>query len=190
MAWDEHSEWRLVPFRTVYRYRYTLNVNVVREIRERSGLTTSELARRAATSRPNVTAYEHDRQQPTWPVVQRLAIAAGCAISVTGPVRRPETERSRRLGIAVAAKLVADPDTVLAKGRAGLARLRTHHPAGRSGPWLDRWEELLNGPIDAIIDVLVGISDDDHDLRQNNPFTGVLTDTERRAVLANAPRVR
>ena len=93
----------------MYRFRYTASVNVVREIRERSGLTTSELARRAATSRPNVTAYEHDRQQPTWPVVQRLAAAAGCAISVNGPVRRPETERSRRLGIAVAAKLDRRP---------------------------------------------------------------------------------
>ena len=51
-------------------------MNVVREIRERSGLTTSELAHQAATSRPNVTTYEHDRQQPTWPVLQRLATAA------------------------------------------------------------------------------------------------------------------
>jgi transcriptional regulator with XRE-family HTH domain len=174
----------------MYRLRYTALVNVVREIREHSGLTTSELARRAATSRPNVAAYEHDRQQPTWPVIQRLATAAGCAISVRGPVRRPETERSRRLGIAVAAKLIADPETVLAKGRAGLARLRSRHPTGRSRPWLDRWDRLLDGPLEPIIDVLVGMSDDDHDLRQNNPITGVLTDAERRAVLAHAPRVR
>ncbi len=165
-------------------------MNVVREIREHSGLTTSELARRAATSRPNVTAYEHGRQQPTWPVIQRLASAAGCSIAVTGPIRRPETERSRRLGIAVAAKLISDPDTVLSKGRAGLARLREHHSGGRAGPWLDRWNELLAGPLEPIIDILVGTRDDDHDLRQNNPFTAVLTDAERRAVLAHAPRVR
>ena len=95
-----------------------LAVNVVREIRERSGLTTSELARRAATSRPNVTAYEHDRQQPPGPSSTPCP-AAGCAISVTGPVRRPETERSRRLGIAVAAKLVADPDAVSPRGAPG-----------------------------------------------------------------------
>ena len=79
---------------------------------------------------------------------------------------------------------------MLAKGRAGLVRLGAHHPTPRSAVWLDRWGELLNGPVEAIIDVLIGSSDDDHDLRQNNPFMGVLTDAEGRAVLAHAPRVR
>jgi len=44
---------------------------------ERSGLTQEELARRAGTSRPTLSAYEHGRKSPTVATFARLLSGAG-----------------------------------------------------------------------------------------------------------------
>lgn len=50
--------------------------------RSASGLSQDELAHRAHTSRPTLSAYEHGRKSPTLATAQRLLVAAGYQLSV------------------------------------------------------------------------------------------------------------
>src|SRR4051794_5508431 len=50
---------------------------LLREVRRRRGLTQADLARRAGTSQPVVSAYEHGRRDPTFGTLQRLVEAGG-----------------------------------------------------------------------------------------------------------------
>lgn len=50
---------------------------LVRFVRRRGGLSQRELARRAGTSQPVVSAYEHDRRDPTFGTLRRLVEAGG-----------------------------------------------------------------------------------------------------------------
>jgi hypothetical protein len=50
--------------------------------------------------------------------------------------------------------------------------------------WLDRWQDTLDDRVEAVLDALTSREPRAVELRQNSPFAGVLTETERRAVLA------
>src|SRR6185437_8130740 len=50
---------------------------LLEHVRASSGLTQEELARRAGTSRPTVSAYEHGRKSPTVATFARLLSGAG-----------------------------------------------------------------------------------------------------------------
>src|SRR4051812_1117333 len=51
--------------------------DLLRAVRRRQGLTQAELARRAGTSQPVVSAYEHGRRDPSWSTLRRLVAAGG-----------------------------------------------------------------------------------------------------------------
>ena len=50
---------------------------LLEQVRVSSGLTQEELARRAGTSRPTLSAYEHGRKSPTVATFARLLSQAG-----------------------------------------------------------------------------------------------------------------
>jgi transcriptional regulator with XRE-family HTH domain len=50
---------------------------LIRTVRRRQGLTQAELARRAGTSQPVVSAYEHGRRDPTYDTLRKLIEAGG-----------------------------------------------------------------------------------------------------------------
>ena len=50
---------------------------LLERVRGRAGLTQEELARRAGTSRPTLSAYEHGRKSPTVATFARLLAEAG-----------------------------------------------------------------------------------------------------------------
>jgi len=54
---------------------------LVLDARRRVGLSQLELARRAGTSRPTLSAYEHGRKAPTADTLERLLAAAGEELS-------------------------------------------------------------------------------------------------------------
>ncbi|WP_412747343.1 helix-turn-helix domain-containing protein [Krasilnikovia sp. MM14-A1004] len=85
---------------------------------------------------------------------------------------------------AVAGKLVANPDSVLAAALENLRRLCRVHPEGGARDWLDRWEVVLDQGVDAVLDALTSSARYAVDLRRTSPFAGALTEPERRAVLA------
>jgi uncharacterized protein len=70
-----------------YHYEMALTKEVagelIRDIRRRSGLRQTELARRAGLPRSVVSAYEHGRRQPGVDALARLAAAAGLELRIS-----------------------------------------------------------------------------------------------------------
>jgi transcriptional regulator with XRE-family HTH domain len=77
---------------------------IIRAVRRRRGLTQAELARRAGTSQPVISAYEHGRRDPTLGTLRKLVEAGGerlrmDAVAPGSDLPRPanEQEHGRRL---------------------------------------------------------------------------------------------
>jgi transcriptional regulator with XRE-family HTH domain len=163
-------------------------VNWIRLLRERAALTQAALAQAGGTSQPTVAAYEAGRKSPTVSTVQRLARALGLDAAVTyyPPLTREE-RRSLALHRAIAARVRADPERVLAQARENLARMRAR---AESQP-LREWEVLLDRPAEALLPLLIDPDPWARELRHVTPFAGVLSADERAAVyraFANAER--
>jgi len=75
------------------------------EARKRAGLTQAELARRAGTSQPVISAYEHGRRDPSITTLRRLVRATGADLELgiarpsasDVPPAADDTERAARL---------------------------------------------------------------------------------------------
>jgi excisionase family DNA binding protein len=102
------------------------------------------------------------------------------ALRTAGPNR--DERQSLWLHTAVAGRVVKDPEGSLRKARANIARMRAAH-RGRL-PWLDAWEHVIESGPEAVLKALVAETPEAADLRQNSPFSGVLTDLERRTALS------
>jgi len=50
---------------------------LIRAVRRRQGLTQADLARRAGTSQPVISAYEHGRRDPSYQTLRKLVEAGG-----------------------------------------------------------------------------------------------------------------
>ncbi len=90
-----------------YTIRYIVEVapaDLLKEVRRRQGLSQAELARRAGTSQPVISAYERGWRDPTFGTLRRLVEAAGERLQIHAvpetsdipPSRTPE-EQARRL---------------------------------------------------------------------------------------------
>jgi hypothetical protein len=53
---------------------------------------------------------------------------------------------------------------------------------------LDRWEQLLDGPLEAILHVFTALDEESIELRHMAPFAGLLTDEERLQIIAATRR--
>ncbi len=146
-----------------------------------SGRTQQDLATLSGTSQSAIAAYEGDRTSPTWRTLERLAQAAGLEVDLrfVPPLTR-EDRRSLMLHEAVSARLRAEPEAVLSRARASLARMRALHPGARL--LLDEWQCLLRRPLDALLPVLTDPTPWARELRHVTPFTGVLSAAERAQV--------
>lgn len=56
---------------------------LIEQARERAGLTKDELAQRAGTSRPTLSAYVHGRKSPRLDTTERIVNEAGFALAIT-----------------------------------------------------------------------------------------------------------
>jgi hypothetical protein len=92
--------------------------------------------------------------------------------------------RSLWLHRAVAGKVALDPPRALDKARRNLTLMRDAHRRGQVTAELDAWQTLLDGPLERLLDVLVSKAHRAVELRQNTPFSGILTATERSRALA------
>lgn len=91
--------------------------------------------------------------------------------------------RSLQLSIAVAGKLAIDPGPGLARARRNLTSMQSSASGARARQWLDEWDRLLQGPLIGVLRALTSDSPLSRELRQNSPFAGVLSESERAAVL-------
>lgn len=94
-----------------------------------------------------------------------------------------DQRRSLWLAYAVAGRIVADPTNATRLARHNLERMQLSS-RGQTRRWLDEWDRILAGPIDELLAALVSPSPKGRELRQNNPFAGLLSEHEREAVLA------
>ena len=166
---------------------------LVRDLRERSGASQRELARRAGTSGPTIAAYEAGSKEPRLSTLERLAEASGCRVSTSvHAVDRGEGLRRRRrwrsLALAAATAEVLAEDWELSKALAheNLGRMSSVVRDNRSGSLIDEWRVLIDRGLRAVQHALLDGSQHGDDLRQMQPFAGALTDRERKAVLAAA----
>ncbi|SON61353.1 hypothetical protein MSIMFI_02858 [Mycobacterium simulans] len=95
-----------------------------------------------------------------------------------------EEEKSLRLHQALLTQVLAEPDVVISKARDNLVRWTTmHRPDGMTVRYFEEWKRVLDGGLDAIVDVVNSPSREARELRQNSPFAGVLPDETRLRVL-------
>lgn len=178
----------------LYRIRYTSVVDVstmIRRCRREAGLSQQALADAASTSQPTIAAYESGRVVPSVPTLTRVLEACGQTLSVEPVTTTPRwtrvEEKSLALHRAIAARLLADPSSVLAHARRNLTRLRAAD-TGHGRQMIDAWDRLLDSPVDEIVTAMLARTQRGIDLRQMTPFAGVLSDDERREVLRSVPR--
>lgn len=90
-------------------------------------------------------------------------------------------ERSLAFGRAVARRLQERPES-RERARATLRRwLASCSSSSRQA--LLEWQAAVDGPADAVIEVLTGSDERSIRLRQSNPFAGVLSPAERLTIL-------
>ena len=97
--------------------------------------------------------------------------------------------RSLWLSHAVAGALVRDPETVLALAHQNLLRMQEVSGRGQGVRWLAEWQQLLDGPIEGVLEALTSRSPRSRELRQNSPFAGVLEADDRLKVLEGYGKV-
>ena len=153
-------------------------MNPVHRLRLAAVRTQQDLATQAGTSQSAIAAYESGRKSPNWRTIERLAQAAGYDVDLRFvPALTREDRRSLLLHAAVGARLRMEPEAVLTRARASLARMRALHPGARL--LLDEWECLLRRPLDALLPVLTDPTPWARELRHVTPFTGILSASER-----------
>ena len=100
-----------------------------------------------------------------------------------------DQRRSLWLGHAIAGKIVTDPEMAISLARLNIdTMVSTQRGAGRR--WLLRWQDLLNGPVEEILSTLTSNSTSARELRQNNPFAGLLDEATRHQVISATGRRR
>lgn len=78
--------------------------SLIKAVRRRQGLSQAELAHRAGTSQPVISAYERGRRDPTYETLRRLVEAGGERLQIGAAPPRPDLlapadlqEHARRL---------------------------------------------------------------------------------------------
>lgn len=100
------------------------------------------------------------------------------------PQRTREQEKSLWLHRALLGHLMLEPENVLATAQNNLRRWKPGHRAdGMAARYLKQWEQIIDDGVDAVAAVLTDTNEVSSELRQNSPFAGVLSDSERRQVL-------
>lgn len=72
---------------------------LIREARERAGITQAELARRIGTSQPAIARYERARTMPDLATLQRIVEACGLELRVE--LAKPDRQRDAAARIAL-----------------------------------------------------------------------------------------
>lgn len=156
-------------------------------MREAAGLSIRELAERAGVAASTVWRIEAGRLDPTVGMLRRLTV------SVRPPVPSSPATREAVVGLALgrltASAVLRDPDELVAKaGRRVAAVLADDRSQRGQKLWAAEWQKVLDGPLEGVVAVLIDPGERGYELRQNTPFTGVLSDEERLAAVRRASR--
>lgn len=158
-------------------------------------LTSSQAAQLLGVSRQHVADLADRGEIPSWRAGTHRRFRQEDVVSYRARLQ-PSTNaadqlamlnltdrRSLGYGLLIAAKLVAEPGAVIGVAQKNLGRLRAIHSDGSADHYLDRWEELLGGPLETLLRVLTSTDDESIALRHAGPFAGLLTDDERLEII-------
>lgn len=147
-------------------------------------IRTGEAARLLGCSRQHVVDLCDEGKLPA---VRRSGshryVRRSDVLALTGRSLTREQERSRWLHGAVIGHLVTNPDPVLTRARENLDRFSKVHEGTMAQHWLDVWRLTLDSGLDHVLTVLLSVSPEATELRQNSPFTGILSEEERKRTL-------
>ena len=121
--------------------------SLLREARQRAGLSQTELARRAGVTQSVVSAYESSARQPSLRMLDRLVAATGLELDVSVRSRRTASRRQRPL----AARLHRRRQQVQRIAAShGLTNVRVFGSVARG-------EDTAESDIDLLVDVEPGV---------------------------------
>ncbi len=161
---------------------------VVREFRDRHGLSQTALSELTGIPQPVLSMYENRRRSPSIETLERIVSVGAETVEVV-PRRARQDDRSISKAIEVhllvVDKFLDDPDRVVDFGRRRLEVLEALW-SGRSSSYLDEWRRLLDGPRVDLVRLLLSTDEDDVELLKMSPFTTLLTDGEMAEVVRRA----
>jgi transcriptional regulator with XRE-family HTH domain len=152
---------------------------LLRSARHRAGMTQAELAARAQTSAPTISAYEHGTKQPRADVLLRLLRAAGVEPALV-PAATANDRYVDRYCDALAEHLRRDA-AALEQARGELDRMRPSRN-------VDAWRSLLEAGPNAVVAVLTSRDPDARGLKADNPFArlGLIDEDTRLGLVQDA----
>jgi transcriptional regulator with XRE-family HTH domain len=194
---DDETVIHVRPDENSSRHRPTLHYNATKEermsttiadTRRAVGWTVRELAENMGVAPSTVTRMEQSERE------DRIQLGTlKRALGVMGRYPRVDVVNSRReervtmeFHRALARKLASDPQAVLEVVPKNLGRLRARLTSPIGQRWVDRWVELVDSPVDVLIDGMLADTPEGRELRQNSPFAGALTQDERLAAILRA----
>lgn len=165
----------------------TAFTDVVNDAETDDLLTTGEAAHLLGTSRQHVVDLCNAGDLPYRIIGKHRRVSRSDVEALrSGSTRLTRDQlRSLWLGYAVAGRVVEDPEETLARARRNLRHTLASATRGSARVWLTQWEQLLDGPLDQLLEALTSRSPRSRELRQNSPFAGVLDDAQRRIILEN-----
>jgi excisionase family DNA binding protein len=147
-------------------------------------ITTGEAAKLLRCSRQHVVDLCDEGKLP---VVRKGGshryVRRSDVLALLSPSLTRDQEQSRWLHGAIVGHLVTEPDLVLRRAHENLDRFGKVQAGTMAEHWLDLWRGTLNSGLDHVLTVLVSETSEAAELRQNSPFTGILSEEERRRVL-------
>ncbi len=155
-------------------------------------LTTGEAARLLGTSRQHVVDLCNAGDLPFVTVGRHRRVSRHDVEALRTRTRKLTRDQLRSLWLShlVAARLVQDPERVLEQARRNLERMLGSSARGSARVWLQQWQQLIDGPVEDVLEALTSRSPRSRELRQNTPFAGVLSEEDRRAALDGFARAR
>lgn len=148
-------------------------------------LTTGEVAKILNSSRQHVVDLCNSGVLPYTTVGKHRRIRRRDVEMLRNRSMRMSRDQRRSLWLntAVAGHLVTDPSGVLQTAGKNLETMQAAHPRGQAAYWLAEWAKLLEGPTERVLEVLTSPTPWAREMRQNSPFSGVLSEAERMQVL-------
>jgi len=152
-------------------------------------LTTGVVARLLGVSRQHVVDLCDRGEVACVRVGSHRRIPSREVDRLTRSVLTREQEKSLWLHRALLANLLSDPEGVIVKASANVARWeRVHRADGITAGYLREWRSILSAGVDDIAETATSTAAHACELRQNTPFAGVLSDETRMQVLRSFGR--
>ncbi len=157
-------------------------MNVIKELRQKAGLTQHELARYANTSQSAIASYEGGKKSPTLATLARIATAIHYDFRLDFfPAMTREDRRSLAFHEAIVDRIRVSPGNIT-RAKRNVSRLKQVHPDAHE--LLNRWESWLALPVDDLATLILGSSEVAREMRHVSPFSGVLSPKERAQIIA------